>query len=146
MESLKKYLRDNTTLKDRTILNYVRTIDRFLDKYPEPTIENINKFMSFAAHIGAVHRQHAPFRHWYLLGLGVDPAFQGKGFGGLLLKTMFAKIARQNLACYLETQNKKNVPFYQHYGFNVVEESTVPGTAITNWAMVREKTGDERYI
>lgn len=41
-----QWLSDNTTLGERTILNYVRTIDRFLDEYGQPTIENINNFIS----------------------------------------------------------------------------------------------------
>lgn len=46
MMKFRQWLSDNTTLGERTILNYVRTIDRFLDKYEYPTVENINNFIS----------------------------------------------------------------------------------------------------
>jgi len=44
--NFKTWLTENTTLSERTILNYSRTIDRFLDRYDEVTIDNINSFIS----------------------------------------------------------------------------------------------------
>lgn len=52
---------------------------------------------------------------------------------------MFARIDREGLPCYLETQDEQNVPLYQHFGFKVVNKSTIPETKLTNWAMLREK-------
>lgn len=103
--------------------------------------KNVSKEMSFGGYLGSIHKRHTPFRHWYLFGLGVNPDYQGKGYASLLLKAMLARIDKEHLPCYLETQNEKNLPIYQHYGFKVVEESIVPGTKLTNWAMLREKVG-----
>lgn len=97
------------------------------------------RIMRFGKHTTAIHKRHAPFRHWYLQLIGVDPMFQGKGYGGTLLTPMLARIDREHLPCYLETQNQKNVLLYQHYGFKVVEEVIIPGTEITFWAMLRER-------
>jgi len=101
--------------------------------------KNLSPLTSLGAYLSSIHKRCAPFRHWYLVGLGVDPAHQGKGHASTLLKAMFARIDKEHLPCYLETQNEKNVPIYQHYGFKVVDESTVPDTTVTNWAMLREK-------
>jgi ribosomal protein S18 acetylase RimI-like enzyme len=89
--------------------------------------------------ISSLRKRHAPFRHWYLLLLGVDPLFQGKGYAGNLLRAMLARLDEEHLPCYLETQNGKNVSIYQHYGFKVVAEVLVPGTEIALWAMLRGK-------
>ncbi len=89
--------------------------------------------------ISSLRKRHAPFRHWYLLLLGVDPLFQGKGYAGNLLRAMLARLDDEHLPCYLETQNGKNVSIYQHYGFKVVAEVLVPGTEIALWAMLRGK-------
>jgi len=89
--------------------------------------------------ISSLRKRHAPFRHWYLLLLGVDPLFQGKGYAGNLLRAMLARLDEEHLPCYLETQNGKNVTIYQHYGFKVVAEVLVPGTEIALWAMLRGK-------
>jgi len=33
------------------------------------------------------------------------------------------------------------VAIYKHLGFAVIEKSTIPGTKLTNWAMLRDKGG-----
>lgn len=90
-------------------------------------------------YIDSVHLRLAPFRHWFLQIIGVEPRFQGKGYAGELLKPMLARIDEEGLPCYLETIDENNVPLYEHFGFTVVEQSTIPGTDLTNWAMLREK-------
>ncbi len=100
----------------------------------------ISRQRSITDYILSIHKRHAPFRHWFLQSIGVDPMFQGKGYAGTLLKAMFARIDQEHLPCYLETQNEKNVSIYQHYGFKVVEEFAIPGTEFSNWAMLREKS------
>ena len=38
----------------------------------------------------------------------------------------------------METLDEKNVSLYEHYDFKLLEESVIPGTPLTNWAMLRE--------
>ena len=102
--------------------------------------KTISKMMSFSDYTNSLHKSHAHFPHWYLFMLGVDSMFQGKGYASRLLRPMFARIDQEHLPCYLETHNKKNLPFYQHYGFQVAAEGTIPKTNVTHWAMLREKT------
>jgi GNAT superfamily N-acetyltransferase len=87
--------------------------------------------------VASLHRQHAPATHWYLAQLGVDPARQGQGIGSALLHPMLIRLDTQGLACYLETMNVANVPFYQHHGFRVVAQASLPGTRLAVWAMLR---------
>ena len=100
----------------------------------------ISRIMSYNEYAFKLHERHAHFPHWYLLLIGVNPMFQRKGYASRLLRPMFARIDQEHLPCYLETQNERNVPIYQHYGFKVVEEGTIPGTNVTHWAMLREKS------
>jgi len=104
---------------------------------------SIGRMTRYGEYATAMHKRHAPFRHWYFQAIGVDPVFQGKGYAGALLKPMLARIDTEHLPCYLETQNQKNVPIYQHYGFKVVEEGTIPGTETGHWAMLRQKKEEE---
>jgi ribosomal protein S18 acetylase RimI-like enzyme len=76
--------------------------------------------------------------HWYLGTLGVRPEKQGKGYAGKMLRPMLARADTNCLPCYLETQIEARVPLYKHFGFHVIEKSTIPGTNLTNWAMLRE--------
>ena len=89
-------------------------------------------------YIDAVHRRLAPFKHWFLLALGVDPQFQSKGYAGRLLRPMLARLHEEGLPCYLETFDEKNVRIYERFGFKVIEEAPIPKTDLTNRAMLRE--------
>ena len=92
----------------------------------------------FSRYLESIHKRNAPFPHWYLWNIGVDPQFQGKGYASKLLRAMFARIDKEGVPCYLETQMEKDLPLYQHYGFKVVEQFIIPETEFTNWAMLRD--------
>jgi ribosomal protein S18 acetylase RimI-like enzyme len=85
-----------------------------------------------------VHKRLAPFDHWYLLLLGVDPQFQGRGYASKLVRPMLRKADQEKLPCYLETNDEADVAIYRHFGFKVIEEGAIPNTTIKNWAMLRE--------
>lgn len=83
----------------------------------------------------ATHHPTEP--HWYLALLGVDPAHQGSGLGGQLLRSRLARCDEQGVAAYLETQKPDNLPFYERFGFAVTKEITVAGCPSV-WLMWRE--------
>jgi GNAT superfamily N-acetyltransferase len=95
----------------------------------------INKFEKY---IEEKHKELVPNRHWYLSVLAVDPKYQGKGFGSKLVKEMLARIDKEGLPCYVETEGEKNVSMYRRFGFKVLEEFTIPDTKDTLVAMLRE--------
>jgi ribosomal protein S18 acetylase RimI-like enzyme len=76
--------------------------------------------------------------HWYLMALGVEPARQGQGIGGRLIRPVLAQADRAGVLCYLETETERNVAFYQKHGFVVAESGPVPGHNLPLWMMVRE--------
>ncbi len=82
--------------------------------------------------------QYAPFPHYYLIPLGVDPIFQGKGFASKLMKPMLAWLDKNQLPSYLETELEKNVLMYQHFGYEIVEKGTILDTDVTYWCMLRK--------
>ncbi len=100
---------------------------------------DLKKIINYDDFCKRKHEQHAHFPHWYLQNIAVEPDYQGKGHASLLLKGMLDKIDEQNLPCYLETQNKKNVSMYQKFGFKVLEETTVPRTDFEFYLMLRDK-------
>ena len=102
------------------------------------TRDVVSRVMSYLDYASELQERHAHFPHWYLFPIGVDPVFQGKGYGSRLLRPMLARIDQENLPCYLETETEKSVSIYQHYGFEVVEKGIVPGSEVGHWAMLRE--------
>ena len=84
------------------------------------------------------HQKIINFPHWYLSPIGVDPIYQGKGFASKLMKSMLMRLDKDKIPCFLEAQTKKNVEIYQHYGFEVVGETTIPLANIPHWVMLRK--------
>jgi GNAT superfamily N-acetyltransferase len=57
---------------------------------------------------------------WYLPLIGVDPRYQGQGFGSALMRHALALCDRDGLPAYLESSNPRNVPLYQRHGFEIL--------------------------
>ena len=84
------------------------------------------------------HIELAPYDHLYLMLLGVDPEYQGNGYGGRLVRGMLEEASEAGLPSYLETTSEENVAFYEHLGFKVIDEFIVPKTPVTIWIMLHE--------
>jgi len=52
--------------------------------------------------------------------IGVDPPYQGRGYGAALLKYGLEQCDRDHAAAYLASTNPRNVPLYQRHGFEVL--------------------------
>ncbi|MFW9827254.1 MAG: GNAT family N-acetyltransferase [Candidatus Thorarchaeota archaeon] len=88
-------------------------------------------------YIETKHKEFAPFDHWYLQNIAVKPEEQKKGYGGLLISAMLKKIDREEFPIYLETNNEKNLSFYQRYGFEIIEHIIIPETDVPLWCLLR---------
>ena len=77
-----------------------------------------------------------PYIH--LLIMGVSKEFQGKGFGGKLLRAVIEKAEIERVPIYLETQKEANVSLYEKYGFSVKKKIILPEPLnLPMWLMVR---------
>ncbi len=76
--------------------------------------------------------------YWHLSPIAVRPEHQGKGYAGMLIRSMLERIDRDASACLLETQTRRNISIYEKFGFKVVHASTLPGSDVHHWIMVRE--------
>ena len=76
--------------------------------------------------------------YMHLLIMGVSQEFQGKGFGGQLLRAVIEKAEIEKLPIYLETQKEANVSLYEKYGFSVKKRVILPDPLnLPMWLMVR---------
>lgn len=66
---------------------------------------------------------------WYLFLLGVEPRSQRHGLGSELMRPILERADRDRLACYLETENPRNVPFYLKQGFEVILDGEEAGSS-----------------
>ena len=65
--------------------------------------------------------------HWYLAVLGVEPALQGRGFGGRLLAELIGLAEAHSMPVYLESDRDASVRFYRSRGFSDRQELRVHG-------------------
>jgi ribosomal protein S18 acetylase RimI-like enzyme len=94
--------------------------------------------------MGKIHAKHVPEPHWYLLIVAVDPDLQGRGIGSALVEEGLARADQSDAPCYLETSETRNVPFYERYGFRVIEKVALGADGPPGWAMRREARSARR--
>lgn len=87
--------------------------------------------------IDALRQKHADEPHFYLDNIGVLPSERGKGLSSKLIRPLLARADSEKVIVYTDTVTRSNVPFYEHFGFHCVEESTIASTGITIWALRR---------
>jgi ribosomal protein S18 acetylase RimI-like enzyme len=95
------------------------------------------RFLSYGRAVESLRARAEPGSHWYLAGIGVDPAEQRKGIGAALLRPGLEAAARDRLPCVLLTNNASNLPFYETHGFEVVLEGETPTGGPHAWGMIR---------
>jgi ribosomal protein S18 acetylase RimI-like enzyme len=94
-------------------------------------------FLAYGRAVETLRLEVAPRAHWYLAGIGVDPAAQRRGVGGALLRPGIDAASSAGVAAVLLTNNEANLPFYEEHGFRVVREGETPRGGPHAWAMVR---------
>ena len=107
-------------------------------------LKKILSSMKSMNYVEKAHKRLVPFRHWYLAVLAVDPDHQGNGHAGVLLRPMLARIDREKLPLFLETQKERNVSLYERFGFKVLEKAPISGFDITTWAMLRKSITENK--
>ena len=84
-----------------------------------------------------IEKRHPHEPHWYLQAIGTDPAKQGKGYGGVVIRRQLAIADAAGTPAYLESSKDTNIPIYQSFGFEVTGEIAIPGGP-TIWPMWRK--------
>lgn len=100
--------------------------------------EAFDRFFVVIDLLESLHLRDAPDDHWYLALLGVDTPLQGRGIGSALLQPVLAKADATGTPCYTETEQPKNVPFYQRHGFEVVVDTVEPTSGLRLWTFRRD--------
>lgn len=94
----------------------------------EPIAELFRRYMS-EPQLGKVlflFEQMAAFHplepHWYIPLVGVDPKFQGRGYGTQLMRQGLIACDRDHQPAYLEATSPVNRSLYERLGFRVLGE------------------------
>ena len=103
--------------------------------------EATSRFLAYGRAVEAMRAAAVPEPHWYLAGIGVDPAGarQRDRLRAHAARTR-AAAARDGVPCALLTNSEANLAFYEGHGFEVVREGRRPRTGPHAW-MMRRKPG-----
>jgi ribosomal protein S18 acetylase RimI-like enzyme len=88
----------------------------------------------FTEQMAAFH-PHEP--HWYLPLIGVDPAYQGRGLGSVLMAHGLTVSDKAGLPAYLEATSEGSRRLYERHGFVTLGEIQ-SGASPAIWPMRRE--------
>jgi len=72
---------------------------------------------------------------WHLDAVAVDPVGRGRGIGAALIEHGLAMARADLVGVVLETGNPGNVPYYERFGFRVVDKEDAPLGGPTVWFM-----------
>ncbi|GHF19472.1 GCN5-like N-acetyltransferase [Kordiimonas sediminis] len=75
--------------------------------------------------------------HYYLFAIGAVPEAQGRGVGSALLREGLRLADADEMPVYLESSKKNNVPFYQRFGFEVMDTLEPGADCPPLWPMWR---------
>jgi len=95
-------------------------------------------FLAYGRAVEALRTQAAPGAHWYLAGIGVEPARQREGIGAALLQPGLRAARTAGIPAVLLTNLEANLSFYERHGFRVVLEGRTPEDGPRAWAMVAQ--------
>jgi GNAT superfamily N-acetyltransferase len=94
-------------------------------------------FLAYGRAVETLRAKVMPGPHWYLAGIGVEPAERRRGIGASLLEPGLTAAEREGLPVVLLTNTEENLPFYAQHGFDIVAEGDTPQGGPKAWAMVR---------
>jgi len=97
----------------------------------------VARMMQVADHNDRLRLEQVPAAHWVLSVLAVDPTHQHRGHATRLLEPMLRRLDREGIPAYAETTEQPLLGFYRRFGFEAGEASTVPGTDLVVWPLVR---------
>jgi len=118
--------------------------------YPLSWFDNLHSLVSaiaghsrydlraWLAWLDAVGKLHPKLPHYYFEFMGVEPAYQGQGYGSRLLAEAVRRADAAAAGCFLETATPRNISLYERFGFHISDQIEVIG--LTTWCMWRPPT------
>ncbi|MBN1376509.1 MAG: GNAT family N-acetyltransferase [Dehalococcoidia bacterium] len=99
--------------------------------------EPFSRLMNMVSCIAPMHKNLMKDKHYYLLFLGIDTGWQGKGIGSQLISPMLQRADREGITCYLETNTEIDIKFYATHGFQVGEQLEIVPGQFNVWGLTR---------
>jgi ribosomal protein S18 acetylase RimI-like enzyme len=86
---------------------------------------NCPRMKAFDAAQKYLHKTYQTRANLYVLIAAVDPAAQGQGIGGKLMRAASAIADDEQVPCYLETSGERNPKIYERFGYEIVGQAEI---------------------
>ena len=110
---------------------------RALVATPVRVREATSRFFAYGRAVETMRAEAVPEPHWYLAGIGVEPARQRQGIGSALIAPGLEAARAAGLPAALLTNSDRNLSFYRCEGFEIVHEGHTPEGGPKAWMMRR---------
>lgn len=101
-------------------------------------LTSMSRFMKSFDIVDKLTKESISRPQWLLQLLGIEPSQQGKGIGASLIQPVLSRADIENVPCYLESTNERNLTFYKRHGFNIAGQVEIPDGGPQIWSMIRE--------
>ena len=106
-----------------------------MEEFENPETEiRVNNFFVC---VGSAIEKLGKTPQWYLHILATRPNCKGKGYSSALMRTILDKSGNDKIPCTLVSP-PHNVALYEYFGFEVISETPMPGTAVSCYSMRRD--------
>ena len=99
-------------------------------------IKRIIRLIRFETEIQQVVKRNRTTNDGYLMAFATRLDKQGQHYGKPLIKALLNYLDASGESCYLETLKAENVALYQHFSFQLMEQTATLGN-LTIFAMRR---------
>jgi hypothetical protein len=98
---------------------------------------SLRRCIRLSTRLEQVRRQLTRSPHWYLLALGLDPAYERSLIRPALLQPVLARADSDGTCCYLETLQERRLSFYEGQGFRIEGCGRISQDGPRFWSMIR---------
>jgi ribosomal protein S18 acetylase RimI-like enzyme len=114
----------------RSLLKYYRLLSW-------TALVSIRKMLRVFRRYGVLRGKYAEKPYYHLILVGVRPSRQGQGYASALIRPMLLLADEEGAGAYVETTNHDNISFYEHFGFELKGEFSVPDSSLKGWGFYR---------
>ncbi len=121
-----------------SLISRVKASLKYLTLISWTTLLLFRRMLGVLRRYRAMRIRYARHPFYHLILVGVRLSSQGKGYASTLIRPILDIADQEEAGAYVETTNPDNVAFYEHFGFEMKGEFSIPNSSLTGYGLFRE--------